>query len=145
MHQGPRRGDPGCSVSWAYTGEYWNERTAGYSTSKQHGQMPSLPEWHCKESADMLETPRNRCTAAKLMLTADSRSDTSADSRAEHHLCQEYLPPKLVTLPKLNLPKSFRCRPDLLISIHPIPVLNLLLSMHMPRMPRTIQMLIQIC
>jgi hypothetical protein len=57
----------------------------------------------------------------------------------EHH------PPELVTLLELIFSLSSLCQPDRCLHIHLLSVFNLLLSIHLPRITRTILILIQIC
>jgi len=58
------------------------------------------------------------------------------------HLHSVRHPPQPVTLPELNLPKSWICRPDIWIRIHLFPVQNV---SKMMRIPSKIPILIQIC
>ena len=72
---------------------------------------------------------------------------TNAESRLQsrRYLCPEHHPPQPETLPEFTMPKLLICRPDIRICIYIFPVLYLLLSMHLPRIARMIQILIEIC
>jgi hypothetical protein len=72
-----------------------------------------------------------------------SRLWSRFDSRC--HLCSEHHPPQPVTLPEVNVSKSSICFPNMRIYIHLFPVLKPLPSIHLPRIPSTIQTLSQIC
>ena len=75
-HQSPRREDTGCWVSWTWKGESCDRNTPGHASLKPHGWMPSLPTWHCKDSADTLETHRIRWVSTRLMQTDNYRADS---------------------------------------------------------------------
>lgn len=70
-NRNPRREPAGIWVSCAYTGEAWNWKTPGHSTSRPPQPMPTCPKQHHKESADRLQMQRNRYTTSCPTLTAD--------------------------------------------------------------------------
>jgi len=51
-------------------------------------RLPSLPKWHWKESADTLDTQRNKCTSPRLTQSVDSRADSTSVQHATHRNCQ---------------------------------------------------------
>jgi len=75
----------------------------------------------------------------------DAESQLQSQLQSQRHFCPEHHKPQPVSLPELNITKSLIGRPDLRIYKHIFPVLNYLLSMHLPRIAWTIQILIQIC
>jgi len=63
----------------------------------------------------------------------------------KHHLSAERHLRLPVPMPELNIPQSLMCRPEMSIYIQLFPVLNRSLSMHLPRIARTIPIVTQIC
>ena len=64
--------------------------------------------------------------------------------QSRRHLCQPCHPPQLATILEHNVPTWSISRLDILNDIHLIPVLNFPILMHLPRVARIIQILIQI-
>jgi len=67
------------------------------------------------------------------------------DTDRGRHLYPKLHSPQLVTVPRLNMPKSLICRSDMHIHIQLFPVLELLLAMLLPRIVSTIQIWILLC
>jgi len=55
---------------------------------KSYSQQPSMPKWHSKVSADMLEAQRNRRTSTRLGVTAAQNATSARDTTSTWNTTQ---------------------------------------------------------
>jgi len=79
-----RRAEVASCVCRVWQGEGCDRKTPGYGGQKTDGQVPTLPKWHSKDSADTLEAQRHHCISTRTN-TISARNAICAPHSTQWH------------------------------------------------------------